>query len=80
VDAERSLSWNLQSVDAIIWDLMILGYPYRQMVTFLSMLLDMTVEQVASDVLVVLQSWQQQGLIETFEEPDGGESGHYGYL
>ena len=64
IDKKREMSWMIQGIEATIWDLLVLAYPYQRGVAFLAALLDVTVEKAKDILLATLARWQQQGIVE----------------
>jgi len=56
-------SWTLQGVEATLWDLLVLAYPYQRIVEFFSLLLRIPVDEARSLVLATLRQWQREGIV-----------------
>jgi hypothetical protein len=74
IDAEREQFWSLRGVEAAIWDLMILAYPYEKTVHLLSLLLRNSTDEAEKVFLTTLDSWHYAGIIQVVEENKRGES------
>ena len=76
VDRERGLSWFIQGVEATIWDLLVVAYPYERIVYFLALLLDVPAMEAEKVLSAAIQSWHDRGIIKTSGRTVDGESGH----
>jgi len=70
IDRERGLCWKLTGIEAAIWDLLVLAYPFPKLAAFLAALHDVSVEEAKGVLLAVLATWQHQGILE-FSDRDG---------
>jgi len=68
VEEEKGRGWCLQGVEAILWDLLTLHYPWVGIVDFLAVLLNNSVEEAERTLLAVLQNWEDAGFVCTGEE------------
>jgi hypothetical protein len=67
VDQGRGQRWALHGAEAAIWDLLTLNYPFGRMAGFLSDLLGVSARDAAQQLLDVLHTWEQAGIVEAFE-------------
>jgi len=75
IDSQRGASWTIQGVEATVWDLLLLAYPYQRVIAFLSSLLVVPAEEAKEVLLAILEKWQGEGIVETSGETRDGESG-----
>jgi hypothetical protein len=47
VDRETGQSWALRGVEAVVWDLLTIGYSYQRIVPMLSLILSLSIAKVA---------------------------------
>jgi hypothetical protein len=64
VDAERGQFWSIRGVEAAIWDLLTLNYPYEKIVPFLSLLMRVRTDEAEGMFLAVLRGWQEAGVVQ----------------
>lgn len=64
VQEEKARSWSLDGVEAVIWDLLALNYPARQITFFLSVFLDVSSEEANHTLLAVVQKWEKAGILQ----------------
>jgi hypothetical protein len=69
VDEKRSATWILHGFEAAVWDYMMLGYSYPEMVETLSTLLDVPIQEMKKKVAACIRDWQAGGLLEASEAP-----------
>jgi hypothetical protein len=72
VDQEKQRSWVLRDVEAVIWDLLTVGYSYQELVSMLSLLLALPTEESARTLVDALRRWREVGILHVSREPDGG--------
>lgn len=63
VDRETGQSWLLHNMEAVIWDLLIVGYPYEKIIQMISLVLSLSEERVEHTLSGVLRTWQKAGII-----------------
>lgn len=63
VDREAGQSWLLHDVEAVIWDLLIVGYPYEKIIQMISLALSLSEEKAGHTLSDVLRTWQKAGII-----------------
>lgn len=73
VDRETEQSWILHGVEAIVWDLLTVGYSYQSMVSMLSLTLSTSAEEAERTLAGVLEEWQGDGIVQVYERGDDGE-------
>jgi hypothetical protein len=76
VDEERHTGWTLRGVEATIWDLIVLTYPYSNIVTFLSLLLCVSADEAKTQLKTTLYQWQTVGLVNIVAESENGQFGN----
>ena len=76
VDEETGRSWTLRGVEAVVWDLLTVGYAYRRIVLLLSLIFSLPAAAAAQALDSLLRRWREANLIQVFEEADDGEPDH----
>jgi len=72
VDRETEQFWTLCGAEAVVWDLLTIGYPYHRIVPILSLILSLSVEQADHALAGVLQKWQDASIVQVAEGADDG--------
>ena len=72
VDRENQRSWALRDTEAVMWDLLTVGYSYRKLVSMLSLLLALSLEEAERTVADVLRKWRDAGIVYVSQEANGG--------
>jgi hypothetical protein len=67
VQEAEGRSWSLQGQEAMIWDLLTLGYSFERVVAFLSVSAADSVEETGGTLLALLQQWEQVGIVQIVE-------------
>jgi hypothetical protein len=70
VDEERQTSSTLRGTEATIWDLVVLAYPYPNIVAFLSLLLHVSADEARIHLMAILGQWQAEGLVNIVVETE----------
>jgi hypothetical protein len=73
VDRETGQSWALRGVEAVVWDLLSVGYSYRRIVPMLSLILSLSVEEAGRALARVMQEWRHAGILRVSEESNDGQ-------
>lgn len=76
VDKETKQSWVLCGTEAVVWDLLAVGYSYQRIVPMLSLSLSLSVEEAEHTLTGVLRKWQDASIIQVAGGTDGGELGY----
>lgn len=63
VDEAAGRSWALRGLDAAMWDLLVLGYSFRQAARLLALLADLPQGKARSALSAMLQRWESEGLL-----------------
>ena len=72
VDRETRQSWALRGVEAVVWDLLTIGYSYQRIVPMLSLILSLSMEEAEYTLAGVLRKWRDASIVqESFETGDG---------
>ncbi len=72
VDRETEQSWVLCDVEAVVWDLLAVGYSYHRIVPLLSLILSLSVDEAGHTLAGVLQKWQDAGIVQAAEGTGDG--------
>ena len=72
VDRETRQSWTLRGMEAVVWDLLAVGYPHRKIIPMLSLIHSLSVEEAKDALAEVLRKWREAGLVQVSREGDGG--------
>jgi hypothetical protein len=64
VQEEKARSWSLDGVEAVIWDLLVLNYPLKQLTCFLSVLLNASSEEANRTLLAIARKWETAGILQ----------------
>lgn len=75
VDRETAQSWSLHNPDALIWDLLVVGYSYEKIVQMLCLILSLSMAEAEHTLSDVLGNWRATGIVQVsgglnFGEPD----------
>lgn len=73
VDREAGRSWALHGIEAVVWDLLTVGYSYRRIVPMLSLILSLSVEEAEHILAGVLRRWSDASIVQVSGEADDGE-------
>ena len=73
VDQETKQSWFLRGVSAAIWDLLTVGYSHQRIVSLLSLLISLPIEEVERDLAKVMGEWLDEGIVQTSGDAKDGE-------
>jgi hypothetical protein len=76
VDKEAEQSWSLHDAEAVIWDLLTVGYSYEKIVQMLSLTLSLSVEQADRTLSNVLRNWRDAGIVQVSGDVKSGEPGN----
>jgi hypothetical protein len=76
VDREAEQSWSLHDAEAVIWDLLTVGYSYAKIVQMLSLTLSLSVEQANHTLSNVLRNWRDAGIVQVSGDAQNGEPGN----
>jgi len=68
VDEEHGCCWSLRGVQAVIWDLLALGYPIERQIEFLALLEDGPGAEAEKTLATTVQAWHQAGILQPAEE------------
>jgi hypothetical protein len=72
IDRETGASWTLEGVEATVWDLLVLGYPYPKVTGILAALLGRPAEKAEEFLAQTLAEWHREGIVEVAgKEQDG---------
>lgn len=72
VDRENQQSWAFHGAEAVMWDLLTVGYSYQKLVTMLSLLLSLPTEEAGRTLADALEKWRDAGIVSASQEADGG--------
>lgn len=72
VRADDRRAWSLYGVEAAIWDLLVLSYPFHKVVHLLSILLACTTGEAEEILATTLEEWETKGIVNAVEESKGG--------
>ncbi len=72
IDQDRGQWWALRGVEATIWDLLTLNYPFARIAGFLSELLKLSGEEAAQQLLAAVREWEQAGIVRPLEGEENG--------
>jgi hypothetical protein len=63
VDQKRMESWQLGGLQAVVWDLVTLGYPFGRIARLVAALLDVSRDEADGTVLTILARWEEAGMV-----------------
>lgn len=63
VEEDKGRSWSLQGLEAVIWDLLALGYSLEKITCFLSVLLGSSGEEAEEELFAILHKWEKAGVV-----------------
>ena len=72
VDTETEQSWPLRGVEAVVWDLLAVGYSYQKIVPMLSLILSLPIEEAERALASVLEKWRDAGVVRVSGEAKDG--------
>jgi hypothetical protein len=75
IDRERGTSWTMRGTEAVVWDLLVLAYPYPRIVALLSVLQGFSAEEARGALSALLVRWQGEGLLEISGNREDGKPG-----
>jgi len=73
IDRETGASWTLEGMEATVWDLLVLGYPYPRVAGILRALLSDPAEDAGEVLAETLARWHREGIVEVAEGVQDGE-------
>jgi hypothetical protein len=76
MDKETGQSWVIRGAEALVWDLVTVGYSYRRIVRMLSLILPLSVEEGDRILAGVLRQWQDAGIVQVSGEVADGKPDH----
>jgi hypothetical protein len=72
VDRESGRSWALRGPEALVWDLLVVGYGYRRLIEMLCLILARPAGEVERTLRGLLGLWQEAGILDIAGGGDGG--------
>jgi hypothetical protein len=63
VESENERCWIIRGVEAMVWDLLTLKYPFEGIVHFLSVMLETPVDEATGALWAILQGWEDAGIL-----------------
>ena len=72
MDKETRQTWTLRGTEAVVWDLLAVGYPYRKIIQMLSLIYSLPVEEARDTLAGVLRKWKNADIIRVPGEADNG--------
>jgi hypothetical protein len=63
VQEEKKCWWSLHGIEAVIWDLGVLAYPFHKIVRFMSILLGSTMPEAEEILGTILHEWVEKGIL-----------------
>lgn len=76
VDREAEQSWSLHDAEAVIWDLLMVGYSHEKMIQMLSLTLSLSTDQADHTLSSVLRNWRDAGIVQVSGDSQNGEPGN----
>ena len=76
VEEETGRSWALQGLEAVVWDLLAVGYSVRRIVLLLSLIFSFPAAEAEQALAGVLQTWRETNIVQVFVEANDGELDH----
>ena len=76
VDKETGQSWVVRGAEALVWDLVTVGYSYHRIVRMLSLILSLSVKEGDRILADVLRQWQDAGIVQVSGETTDGKPDH----
>jgi hypothetical protein len=73
VDRGTGQSWALRGVEAVVWDLLSVGYSYHRIIPMLSVMLSLSAEEARRTLADVLRTWQDVSILRVSGEANDGE-------
>ncbi|MGD2205445.1 MAG: hypothetical protein PVH17_01585 [Anaerolineae bacterium] len=72
IQEEKRRSWSLCGAEAVVWDLLVLAYPFPQTVRFFSALFACTTQEAEEILRTMLGEWEEKGIVCAVEGNQGG--------
>jgi hypothetical protein len=72
VDREMGQLWALHGAEAVIWDLLTVGYSSRKIIPMLSLIFSLSVEEAEHTFADVLRKWRDANIVQVSGEADDG--------
>ena len=63
MDKETRQTWTLRGIEAVVWDLLEVGYQYRKIIQMLSLIYSLPVAEARDSLGGVLQKWKIADII-----------------
>jgi hypothetical protein len=76
VDKETGQSWVVRGAEALVWDLVTVGYSYHRIIRMLSLILSLSVEEGDRILAGVMRQWQDAGIVQVSGEAADGKPDH----
>lgn len=76
VDKETGQSWVVRGAEAVVWDLVTVGYSHRRIVWMLFLILSLSVEEGNRILAGVLRQWRDAGIVQVSGEVADGKLDH----
>jgi hypothetical protein len=70
VDTQSQRHRTLRDKEAVVWELLAVGYPYERLVTMLALVFSLTTSQAESVLTEMVHKWHEERLV--CREVDGG--------
>jgi len=72
VDKETGQSWAIRGTEAVVWDLLAVGYSHQGIVPLLSLILSHSTDEAESTLTGLLREWREAGIVRFCRESDDG--------
>ncbi|MBU0703104.1 MAG: hypothetical protein KKC18_04485 [Chloroflexi bacterium] len=72
VDRETRQTWTLRGMEAVVWDLLAVGYSYQRIVPLLSLIFSLSAGEAKSTLTGLLREWQDTGIVQVCREANDG--------
>ena len=63
VERESERWWIIRGVEAVVWDLLTLNYPFQGIVRFLAVMLEIPLDEAMGNLWAILREWGDAGIL-----------------
>jgi hypothetical protein len=64
LERESGRRWVIHGTEAMVWDLLTMGYAFERIVRFLAVMLEIPVDSAQGTLLAILHGWGELGIVQ----------------